>query len=69
MYVCKKLFSGFVTCSVHGGPCPFKGAEPFATKWDILLVEWHRLCLKKLPALLLPQGGVDCFQEVLLTVW
>lgn len=65
----QKKYSSLVTCSVHGGACSFEGTQSFATKWNVLLVGWQRLRLKKLPPLLLPKDGVDCFQEVLLTIW
>lgn len=60
---------GLVTCSVHARPCPFERRESFASKRDVLLIGRQRLCLQQLPTLLLPENGLDRFQEVLLGVW
>lgn len=64
-----QMWARLVTCSAHGWPRAFESAETFASKRDVLLAARQRLRLEKLPPLLLPQGGVDGFQEVLLTVW
>lgn len=58
-----------LTCSVHGRPCTFEGAQAFATKRDILLAERHRFCLENMSPLLLPKDRLDCFQEVLFALW
>lgn len=60
---------GLVTCSVHARPCPFERRESFASKRNVLLIGRQRLCLQQLPTLLLPENGLDRFQEVLLGVW
>lgn len=56
------------TCSVHGGPRTFEGAQAFASEWDVLLIGGQALCLEKLPPLFVPQDGVHRLQEVFLAV-